>query len=107
MLPLHALLWDIPRGYRQPSTGMRLVLCPGVIHGGSPTSVLHVCCQVLYLDSDCMPLYDPSVLFETPEYQQHGVIIFPGESSVHACGGAHKQRVQGQPLQRDGPDLGS
>ncbi|GAB4812962.1 hypothetical protein N2152v2_000008 [Parachlorella kessleri] len=33
--------------------------------------------KVLYLDSDCMPLYDPSVLFETPEYQQHGVIIFP------------------------------
>jgi hypothetical protein len=34
--------------------------------------------QILFLDSDCMPLYDPAVLFEVPEYTQHGVIIFPG-----------------------------
>jgi hypothetical protein len=33
--------------------------------------------QVLFLDSESMPLLDPSVLFETEQYRQHGNLFWP------------------------------
>ncbi|GAB4818060.1 hypothetical protein N2152v2_005106 [Parachlorella kessleri] len=33
--------------------------------------------EVLFLDSDSMPLLDPTALFELPQYQQHGNLFWP------------------------------
>jgi hypothetical protein len=33
--------------------------------------------EVLFLDADCVPIKDPSFLFDCPEYQQHGAIFWP------------------------------
>ena len=33
--------------------------------------------QVLFLDSDSLPLLDPSLAFDTPEYRRHGNLFFP------------------------------
>jgi hypothetical protein len=38
--------------------------------------------QVLFLDSDCTPLLDPNALFDTPEFQQHGNLFFPGNCTI-------------------------
>lgn len=39
--------------------------------------------EVLWLDSDDMPLADPASLFESKLYQQYGAVFWPG--MVHAC----------------------
>ena len=33
--------------------------------------------QVLFLDSDNLPMRDPTYLFSTPELKQHGALLFP------------------------------
>lgn len=33
--------------------------------------------QMLFLDADCLPLVDPAVLFEDPEYVKHGSLFWP------------------------------
>lgn len=33
--------------------------------------------EVVILDSDCLPLRDPSWMFSAPQYQQHGNLFWP------------------------------
>lgn len=33
--------------------------------------------EVLYLDSDNVPLVDPTFLFDSPTYQKHGIVLWP------------------------------
>lgn len=43
-----------------------------------PFSVLHSqFAQVLYLDADCVPLRDPTFLFDTPAFQRTGALFWP------------------------------
>jgi hypothetical protein len=43
--------------------------------------------HVLLLDSDSLPLADPSRLFDDPLYQQRGALFWPGVHNPHnaAC----------------------
>lgn len=43
-----------------------------------PFSVLHSkFAQVLYLDADCVPLRDPTFLFDSPQFSETGAIFWP------------------------------
>ena len=33
--------------------------------------------EILYLDSDSVPLTDPTFLFDSPTYKQHGAVLWP------------------------------
>ncbi|RCI02096.1 hypothetical protein CU098_003720, partial [Rhizopus stolonifer] len=39
--------------------------------------------QVLYLDSDNVPVQDPTFLFDTPEYQNSGALFWPDFWKTH------------------------
>ena len=60
--------------------------------------------DVLFLDADCFPVRNPDYLFDTPEYQQTGCILFPD------VGNMEKTRpwwdVYGVPY-RDEPEIES
>lgn len=60
--------------------------------------------QILFLDSDCMPLMDPSALFEAPEYREHGSLFFPGAASPSRHGRtASSSRRRAQHAKRSAP----
>lgn len=43
-----------------------------------PYAVLHSCFdEVLYIDADSFPTRDPSDLFESPAYREHGALFWP------------------------------
>lgn len=53
---------------------------PAILNGWElkPFSVLHSPFrEVLYLDADCVPVHDPSYLFDEPQYREQGAIFWP------------------------------
>lgn len=58
---------------------MRVASSPRVLSGSQKGEVLarSSFSEILYLDSDSVPMTDPTFLFDSPTYRQHGAVLWP------------------------------